>query len=320
MNFSNYKEFNYNDYSFEFNQINDWKQYLNENGFVVLKNIANEETCQKFKSDFWNVLNALSNADLNEGNNKRWAKNYPISLHGGMYTLGHTKPQWNIRYHCKHIFKELFGTDNLITSYDRFTYYTKYRRYKNLGISDWIHSDQSPLNKIESYQGMLCLSNNMEYKSGGFVCIPKTNLIHNQISEENGDGKNKKDWVKLTDDFKKKYVKNENILKVKNKIGDFVIWNSKTIHSGFAPINTDKENYDRIVSYVCMRPRKEATKLQLKRRLKAFKEKRCGSHNPVNFSLFNKNMERYSKLTYDEIMLRLKNKNLLEEDNDLSLV
>ena len=167
---------------------------------------------------------------------------------------------------------------------------------------------------------MLCLSNNMEYNSGGFICIPKSNKIHKKICEENGNGKSKEDWVKLTENFKKKYVKDENILKVKNKIGDFVIWDSKTIHSGFAPNNTNEESYDRVVSYVCMRPRNEATKNQLERRVKAFEEKRCGSHNPVNFHLFNKNMERYSKLTYDEIMKRLRDKRLLEERNDYSLI
>lgn len=307
--FTKYTEYKYKHYSFDFKDKR-WKDYLKNHGFVVIKEIENEDVCNQYKNELWNVLKCFSKTDLDKPENKKWSKNYPTSLHGGMYTIGHTKTQWKIREKSKYIFEDIWNNKDLVCSFDRFTYYPKERKYKNVDISDWIHSDQSYYNDIDSYQGMLCLSDNMIYKSGGFVCIPKSNLIHKKICELDNQ-KNKNDWVKLSKEFKKKYVQNENILKVKNRKGDFVIWDSKTIHSGFAPINTKNENYDRIVVYVCMRMRKELNKKNANKRKMAFKDKRCTSHNPINFSLFCKNLGRFSGMTPEEVMNIYQKNNLL---------
>ena len=317
-NFPNYKNYSYENYAFDFNDKR-WKNYLESEGFVVIKNSVNPTSCSIFKDNLWKTVKCLSDVDLDKVENRKWSKNYPLSLHGGMYNIGHTKTQWIVRKRCKYIFQDLWNDNDLITSFDKFTFHPKERTYKKSNISSWIHSDQSYYNEIKSYQGLLCLSKNNNYNSGGFICIPGSHKSHKQICETDNQ-KTKKDWVKLSDDFKEKYVNSNNILKVRNNIGDFIIWNSKVIHSGFAPINKENERYDRVVIYVCMRPRKEANKKILERRIKAFKEKRSTTHNPVRFNLFEKNLGRYSDLSYEDIMKRLNDANLLANEINKELI
>ena len=320
MNFPTYTEYKYENYSFELQDEINWKKYLETHGFVVLKNIVPKEVCESFRNGLWKTINSLTEVDLNDGKNKSRATNYPLSLHGGMYNIGHTKTQWAARYRCKKVFEKIWDEKDLITSFDKFAYLPKERTYRQPILSSWIHSDQSPLNKIVSYQGLLCLTDNDKFKSGGFICIPKTNTQHKEICEGNGDGKTKTDWIKLSDEFKEKNVKDENILKVRNKIGDFVIWDSKTIHSGMAPINEKEERYDRVAIYICMRKRSDANKKIINKRKKAFKEKRNTTHNPAHCKLFEKNLGRFSGTTYEGIMETLNKNNLLVDDNMLDLV
>ena len=312
MKFVNYSDYHYNDYAFNFND--NWKKYLDEHGFVVIKNILNHDVCENFKKKLWKSLKSLSDNNLDDPIYKKYAKNYPYSLHGGMYNIGHTKTQWAARFRCKKVYEKIWNDKDLITSFDKFCYCPKERVFQKQKLSAWLHSDQSPLNNITSYQGLLCLTDNTKLNSGGFVCIPKTNLIHKEICKENGDENNKQDWIKLTDEFKEKYITEDNVLKVKNKVGDFVLWDSKTIHSGTVPRNTRELGYDRVCIYICMRPRKEAVKRTLTRRIQSFVDKRNTTHNPVNFKLFEKKLGRHSSLSYEEILKRLRDNNLLVED------
>ena len=316
MEYLNYN--NYNDYSFLFEKTDEWMKYLKNNGFVVLKNIVDNEICDKYKDELWKVIKLFSKVDLEDKNNKKYAKNYPYALHGGMYNFGHLKTQWNARYKCKKIFEKIWDDNNLVTSFDKFVYCPKERTYRNTDILSWIHSDQSYLNNIISYQGTLCLTDNLKYNSGGFVCIPKSHINHKDVCIKNGNENDKRDWVKLTDDFKKKYLKNENVLKVKNKKGDFILWDSKTLHSGMVPINKNNLRYDRVGIYICMRKRDELNNRNIKRRIKAFNEKRSTTHNPCKFKLFEKNLGRHSNTKYEEIINKLKkNKLIIEEINNL---
>ena len=320
MDFPKYKEYTYENYSFEL-QDSKWKDYLSNHGFVVIKNVVSNDICNFYKQKLWKTINVLTDVNLNDENNKKYSKNYPTNLLGGMYNIGHTKTQWEARFRCKKIFEKIWDDKDLITSFDKFCYCPKERTYKMGKIFSWLHSDQSPLNPINSYQGLLCLTDNMKYKSGGFICIPKSNIIHKQICKENGDENTKNDWIKLTDNFKDKYVQSENVLKVKNKIGDFVIWDSKTLHSGMTPINKKDERYDRVCIYICMRPKKELNKKNQNRRFQVYKDKRSTTHNPVKFKLFEKNLGRFGiNLNYDEIIKRLMDNKLMILDKTNNLI
>lgn len=323
MEFPNYREYSYEDYAFEFTD-KKWRKYLDDNGFVVIKSVVKDEDCLKYRGELWKTIKSLTDVEL-RGENKKYAKNYPFSLHSGMYNIGHTKTQWEIREKVKFIYEELWDDKDLITSFDKFAYLPRARTYQNKPISSWIHIDQCLFNKdIVSYQGLLCLSNNMEYKSGGNVCIPTSHLLFEKIMGEEDVKGNKNDWIKLSDEFKEKYVKEENVLKTKTKRGDFVIWNSKMVHANMTPRNVKTENdmekrYERVCVYVCMRKRSEINKRTANRRLKAFNEKRSTTHNPAKFKLFNKNLGRWSDITYDDIQERL-NKNDLMFNGQSGLV
>ena len=313
-NFPKYSSYIYENYSFEFKN-KEWKTYLQENGFVVIKNAMKKEDCENYKKKLWKVLKALGNADLNDIANRKWGKNYPTSLHGGMFNIGHTRTQWKIRNSTKYIYEDLWDSKDLITSFDKFTYMVKERSYQKNPLSKWIHMDQSIHNKEQSYQGLLCLSDNMNFKSGGNICIPKSHLQIKEIVEKDGNY-TKQDWIKLTDEFKDLYVDEENILKVQTKTGDFILWDSRIVHANTAPINKGDERYERVCVYVCMRKRSDANKRTINRRKKAFDELRSTTHNPAKFKLFEKDLGRWGELTCEEIFKRLNKRNLLITEDD----
>lgn len=41
------------EYRIPFTEVKRWKQYLSENGFVVIKNFLTKETCQKYMVSVW---------------------------------------------------------------------------------------------------------------------------------------------------------------------------------------------------------------------------------------------------------------------------
>ena len=121
-------------------------------------------------------------------------------LHGGMIQyIGHSQFQWDIREKCTPLFAKLWDVDQkeLATSMDGFCFMNGVRKYMKKPFDSFLHSDQSPLkDKIWSYQGACCLTDNEE-DAGGFVCVPESHLIHREFFKKNYDLKEKKfkdDW------------------------------------------------------------------------------------------------------------------------------
>jgi hypothetical protein len=79
--------------------------------------------------------------DTNTWGNDRWPINYRGIKH---FKSGHADFMWNLR--CKpnilQVFRDLWETDNLLTSFDGFGVMTPHHTYKN--TKNWWHTDQSP--------------------------------------------------------------------------------------------------------------------------------------------------------------------------------
>jgi hypothetical protein len=85
-------------YRKSFDDINEWKGFLQENGFVVLANVINNEKVDKYIHEIYKTLEILTNNKFDFTNEDSWSigGSFPFMLHGGMIqNIGHAQFQWN---------------------------------------------------------------------------------------------------------------------------------------------------------------------------------------------------------------------------------
>jgi hypothetical protein len=203
-------------------------------------------------------------------------------LHGGIIQyMGHSQFQWDLRKEASSRFSTLWNVDQyeLATSFDGFRFMSGERKYQKKPMNSFLHKDQSPFNTIWSYQGLVNLIDS-DSQSGGFVCVPKTHLIHRKYFEENhnlSDKRFKENWYLFTDKEKEENKILSEIIKVNCKSGDFILWDSRTFHCNTTPSNSNS----RCCVYICMLPKSKVNENSINKRKKAFDEKRCTSHHEV---------------------------------------
>jgi hypothetical protein len=128
----------------------DWRDEFHQNGCVLIKNVISPERAQYYcdKQIQW-----LKNFELgfNEKDPSTWtADHLPVSFKGGMYfSYGstHEKMAWEARTepNVVAIFEKLWGTNELITSFDGMNISLPNRT--DLNWSPWPHCDQNPERK-----------------------------------------------------------------------------------------------------------------------------------------------------------------------------
>jgi len=131
------------------------KKELQENGYTIFRNLLSEEEVNEYKNEFNNWLDKVE--DLRKLHSM-------IDFNGIFkhYEVGNQRFAWLMRTNVKivNIFKELWETDELVTSFDGCCYYPKEyvgeERY-------WTHTDQSSRKKgVYCYQSFVSLTNNSE--------------------------------------------------------------------------------------------------------------------------------------------------------------
>lgn len=172
--------------------------------------------------------------------------------------LGHKNFQWELRKLCYKYFCELFGSHELISSYDGGCFLPPIDNTDNKHF--WFHLDQPNPNidqKI-TIQGFVNLEENKE-NDGGLVIIKNSNKFYEEYIQN--DPTNGYDWnsskVKL--DIVKKIYDEKNVEFVINKIccefGDLVVWNSRMIHCNISGVG----ERNRLCLYVSMTPKRDFT-------------------------------------------------------------
>jgi hypothetical protein len=281
-------EFNYDNLPYRFNleDVEKWKAFLEEHGYVSVSNVLTLETSKSSVEEIRKVLAKLS-PNLSLDDDSTWAKseNYPFLLHGGMNQyIGHTKFQWDLREQLTRVFSKAWGVEptELATSIDGFCYMDGRRGYEPASIIDTAHSDQAPIrNGLWSYQGIVNLCD-CGPEDGGFVCIPDTHKIHPEFFKKIGKETHQWDWYKFTDENKKDPIF-QNAIKINGKAGDVFLFDSRTFHCNTRPSSSNI----RACVYICQIPKDRVPEEKKKERLQAWNEKRCSSHHPGDgFRLF----------------------------------
>lgn len=256
---------------------------LQNNGYVIIPSVLTPKEVSTIKDMFY-----------------EWQKNVHdlerqhaiFGSHGifKYHQIGHQKHAWTIRTHPKviDVFKALWGTSELVTSFDGTCYYPADLSKKRDPI--WTHTDQAP-NKsgLCCYQAFVALTSNIERT---LVVYDGSHLEHDAYFKERGIMSNT-DWQQIDHEWLFENIDRKRTLKV--NAGDLVIWDSRTFHQN----QYGKLQEERIVQYVCYLPKnhpKNTPAMQNKRR-KYFQERRTTSHWPYPIRVNSKQPNTYGDVS-----------------------
>ena len=248
--------------------LNKYIEILEEKGYVIIPNVYNQDEINDYWYEFNKWMSIVPN--LNYLHNV-------IDFNGIFkhHQVGHQRFAWQARTNPKilNIFKKLWNTDDLVTSFDGCCYYPS--NYEN-SPTYWTHSDQSSLKKgLNCYQSFLSLTNNCERT---LIIYEATHKCHQSYFKTMGI-EEPRDWNIIDENYLiNNHMEKQRFLNV--KAGDLVIWDSRTFHQ-----NTCGNlgcNEERLIQYLCYLPKNNVKndEKERKQRIKFFEKKRTTSHWP----------------------------------------
>lgn len=268
------------DHRFELEDAQGWREFLAQEGYVVIAGVLDDEVVAQSLDEMWAIMEALAPVRRDEPATWSRSANWPPMLHGGMIQyIGHSQLQWNLREQCARVYAEYYGVDveELATSFDGICMMHSARRYKRAGnLTSFLHFDQAPVRRGEwSIQGLVTLTSS-GVDEGGLVVVPGTHLEHEEFFEEHHCSGQKTDWYKLEEAEKIDYE--DRAIKVDASAGDFLMWDSRTLHANAVPTAPGSV---RACVYVCMLPQARLSPAIRQKRAAAFAGRRTSNHHPA---------------------------------------
>ena len=254
--------------TFQLSDFQNWNEYLQQEGYVVIQNILPEsekkEAFNLFKKD-WNTISPNFNF---EDNSTFAIENTPMMFSKGMAVyngFGQSDFMWYLRgrENIQETFRKIHNCQELVTSMDGFSVYVS----GNQKSKSWLHIDQNPNNPIKCYQAAYNLLPVTE-DSAGFVVVPKSHITFKpQINH-------RRDWIMLkstdtVDDCPVKLLIPENC---------FTIWNSRTIHCNRGMQEKKKKELNRVTAFITMLPKSIRSQEALEEKKKAYLEGASSTH------------------------------------------
>lgn len=217
--------------------------YINElfeKGYTIIPNVINEEEILEYIYEFNKWMDSVENMDDIHD---------LIHYHGifKYYNPGHQRFAWLLRTNPKiqNIFKKIWNTDELVTSFDGCCYYPK--KYDKEDVY-WVHSDQSCLKKgLRCIQSFVSLTKNKEKT---FLVYEYSHKLHEEYGEIYQIN-NISDWNPIHEEYINAISDSARILHVEP--GSMVLWDSRTFHQNTCGSPESRE--DRLVQYLCFLPK-----------------------------------------------------------------
>ena len=224
--------------------------------------------------------------DLDFKNPTTWIKqNLPVQSRintFNSYSVAHEKFMWDTRLEPRvlEIFSELWGTDELLASFDALNV-TFPNRVDVPRKPAWEHVDQSPFRRgMHCMQGIVNLSPSGP-NDGGLVVYPGSHKFYDEFFDTQT---NAADWShKDIYHFRPEHLewfRSHGLApkKVCAEVGDLLIWDSRTVHYGSEP--TELSTQIRTVVYVSYAPARLASEQQLALKKRAFEKHVATTHWP----------------------------------------
>lgn len=257
--------------SFNMNEQDKYIEFFQENGFVVIRNVLDDKSCDKTLDEFW------SQSLVDKNDPQTWDVYWNSQQFANLSIMGNSnstmsKMQLENRQNTNihNVFSNIYKTDKLWVDHDRIgvmrptiniNFGDKYLDMHNWKTIDkWLHIDCNPLTgktDIGGFfhqndvfinfqqklfcQGLISLTD-ARLSEGGFYCVPKSHLnpkIYESMVQSVGNIQ-----VPLENEMRIK------IEKIPIQKGSLLIWNSLTAHANY-PNNSS--NF-RAVQYIRMLP------------------------------------------------------------------
>jgi ectoine hydroxylase-related dioxygenase (phytanoyl-CoA dioxygenase family) len=256
----------------------NWKQHLDQEGYVVICNVLEHNQINTGTELFWKDWNEVSPGFIKSDPTTWSIQTSPMMFAKGMAVFngfGQSDFMWYLRTRKPiiDIFSKIHDTSDLITSFDGFSVFFSKKQKSPKG---WWHIDQHPTNPVYTIQGAYNFLPVNE-DSAGFTVVPKSHRTF-----EPSKTSVKKDWIQIhtnkTPEEYKKIVANGVKLLIPGN--SFVLWNSKTIHANTGTTKKDI-SLDRLTAYITFVPRsRRLNQAQFEERKKVYLEGHTTSHWP----------------------------------------
>lgn len=257
-------------------------KYLDEQGFVVIAGVLDDEQTSHALDLTWTFLEEL-NTGIDRDDPSTWSDDrWPVNVHGGIIPsqgVGHSAAQWFIRSArgVKQAFAAIWDDDDLLVSFDGMALWRPSSIepdwQTNRGGS-WLHIDQHPIGRpgFQCVQGLVNLITTSP-EVGGNILIPGSHQLHDTISDRYPDRLAR--IHSSIDHFR--YPSDDPLLADTPPVmchleaGDMLLWDSRTIHCsspGTAP-DAGGASMQRAVSLICMMPKSRSNAEVIERRQQA---------------------------------------------------
>jgi hypothetical protein len=249
--------------------MNSLKTQLFLNGYCIVDNVLDLAEIEFARGLFfdWYAANQISH---------RTVPPHGIIKH---WEIGHTAFAWWLRTRPKvqAPFATIWGTDDLIVSYDGACYMPKQATPRR--NNSWLHLDQAAKDlDFKCVQGFVALTTNEEATLG---LVPQSHWdFENNVKSVKSKSKR---WLPLPSD--------DRVIRVQLLAGQMVLWDSRVAHMNFYGPE------ERLVQYVSYLPRNVATQKDLEKRLLYRENRRTTSHWAAPVEVVGKQPQVYNDLS-----------------------
>lgn len=272
---------------------------LDKYGVAIIPSIIGEDECLKMRDGMWSSIEKITenfDVPMKRDDVSSW-QSYPklFPLHSMLIQrFGLTSAQyyWDLRQNesiCD-VFAKIWDVkrNDLLVSFDGISLHLAPEKTGRGWFSgtNWLHTDLSPMRDEKCIQSFLT-ANEIRAGDATLAFLEGSHIHHPKLHSVLGVNE-KDDWYKLTKE-QTVYFTNELDCPrkcIKCPAGSLVLWASSTVHSGMEPLKSRPIENERCIIYLCYTERSRASAANLKKKIKAFEEKRTTSHWPHRPKLF----------------------------------
>lgn len=282
------------------------KETIDKYGVAIIPSVIDAEECLKMRAGMWQSIEKITenfDVPIKQNDSSTWSsfpQLYPLhSMLLQRYGLAHAQYYWDLRQNenIVDVFATLWNVanDELLVSFDGLSLHlppeeTGRGYFRN---NTWLHCDQSPTrNGFECVQSFLT-ANEIRAGDATLSFLEGSNRLHGEFAAKFNITE-KGDWYKLNETEQKFFLDNGCERKcIMCPAGSLVLFDSRTQHQGIESLKSRPIQNERCIIYLCYTPRERATAANLKKKIKAFEERRTTSHWPHKPMLFPINPRTY---------------------------
>ena len=286
------------------------KETLSKYGVAVVHGVLDATETASMNEGAWRHIEQITAgtpSEIKQDDPTTWRRFWDLfPMHSMLmqhWGIGHAQYLWNIRQNPKVVdmFTTLWGVEaeDLLCSFDGASFHFPPEdtgRGFNRG-NLWLHTDQSYMrNGFECIQSWVT-GRDVNRGDATLAILEGSHVHHKEAAKKFRATKQPDDWYKLSDKEKAFYQEKKGceLKYIQCPAGSMVFWDSRTIHCGVESFRGRLAKNFRNVGYVCMMPRKGVDGKVIKKKQKAFEDRRATSHWANKVTLFQKSPRTYGR-------------------------